>query len=256
GNDDDLDKPISEYMSSPLETVRYDTSIKDALNFIQKKHFKRLIVTNFDGDIIGQITQEEIVAKVYSRWAETMRDNDVQLREVNKLLEARATKYEALSSIDSLTGIFNRSKFELELRIEIDRVHRYDSGTFSLIFFDIDHFKSINDNFGHLEGDNALKEIAKLIKSHIRSTDTLARWGGEEFVVIMPQTSLKQIQTVAEIFRKVISETTFNLIGKITCSFGVSEFKKDDNAQSVILRADKAMYMAKENGRDRVEVMV
>ena len=256
GDNKDFNKPISEYMSSPLETVRYDTPIKDALEFIQKKHFKRLIVTNYDEKIIGQITQEEIVAKVYSKWAEKMRDNDTQLREINKLLEARAKKYEELSSIDNLTGIFNRSKFELELRNEISRVKRYITDTFSLVFLDIDHFKSINDRFGHLEGDNALRNIAKLIEINLRSTDTLARWGGEEFVIIMPLTNIDLAKLVTEKFRKLISETDFDVIGKITCSFGISEFREDDNAQSVVLRADKAMYRAKENGRDRVEVIV
>lgn len=256
GNDEDLSKPISEYMSTPLQTVRYDVSIKEALDFIQKKHFKRIIVTNYDERIIGQITQEEIVAKVYSKWAENMRDNDTQLREVNKLLEARAIKYEELSIMDNLTGIFNRSKFELELRNEIKRVQRYNTDTFSLVFFDIDHFKSINDNFGHLEGDNVLREIAKLVEINLRGTDTLARWGGEEFVIIMPFTPLDLARIVAEKFRNTITEADFDVVSKITCSFGISEFKEDDTAQSIILRADKAMYMAKENGRNRVEVIV
>ena len=256
GNDEDLDRPISEYMSSPLETVRYDVSIKDALDFIQKKHFKRLIVTNFDNKVIGQITQEEIVAKVYSRWADNMRDNDTQLREVNKLLKARATKYEELSTVDNLTRIFNRPKFELELRNEIKRVNRYNTETFSLVFFDIDYFKSINDRFGHLEGDHVLRSIAKLIESNIRSTDILARWGGEEFVIIMPLTSIEVAKEVTEKFRKIISSTEFDVVGNITCSFGISKFVKEDSAQSVIHRADQAMYNAKKNGRNRVEVML
>ncbi|PHQ65166.1 MAG: diguanylate cyclase [Sulfurimonas sp.] len=254
GNDADLAKPISEYMSSPIQTVRYDTSIKEALDFIQKKHFKRLIVENYDGKIIGQITQEEIVAKVYSRWAESMRDNDTQLREINKLLTARATKYEELSTIDNLTGIFNRSKFELELRNEIKRIERYETDTFSLVFLDIDHFKNINDKYGHLEGDNTLRDMARLIEKNLRSTDTFARWGGEELVIVMPLTSLEQAWEVTEKFRKIISDEQFYVVGNITCSFGISEFKKGDNTQSLILRADQAMYKAKTNGRNRVEV--
>ncbi|WP_373000946.1 diguanylate cyclase [Sulfurimonas sp.] len=255
GNNEDLNKPISEYMSTPLQTVRYDTSIKDALDFIQKKHFKRLIVENYDGKIIGQITQEEIVAKVYSKWAENMRDNDAELREINKLLAARAMKYEELSTIDNLTGIFNRSKFEMELRNEIKRIERYTTDTFSLVFLDIDHFKSINDKYGHLEGDNTLRDMARLIEKNLRSTDTLARWGGEEFVIIMPLTPMELAREVTEKFRKIIEQEQFYVVGSVTCSFGISEFKKGDNAQSIILRADQAMYKAKANGRNRVEAV-
>lgn len=255
GGKSDLTRPISEYMSAPLQTVRYDTSIKEALDFIQHKHFKRVIVKNNDEKIIGQITQEEIVAKIYSKWAENMRDNDTQLREINKLLSARAAKYEELSTIDNLTGVFNRSKFEFELRNEIKRIERYETGTFSLVFLDIDHFKNINDKYGHLEGDNTLRDMARLIEKNLRSTDTFARWGGEEFVVIMPLTPLELAKEVTEKFRKIVEQEQFYVVGKITCSFGITEFKKGDNAQSIILRADKAMYKAKENGRNRVEVI-
>ncbi len=255
GNNEDLTKPISEYMSSPIETIRYDTSIKEALEFIQKKDFKRLIVTNYNDDIIGQITQDELISKVYSKWAENLRDNDIHLREINKLLEARATRYEELSTKDNLTGIYNRSKFEMELRREIERIRRYKTGTFSLVFFDIDFFKKINDTFGHLEGDNALREIAKLVNAHIRTTDTLARWGGEEFVIIMPQTSLSKAKTATDIIRQIVGDTSFSVIGNITCSFGISQYKEDDDAQSIIHRADQAVYNAKNNGRNRVEVM-
>ncbi len=255
GNDEDFSEPISKYMSTPIQTINYNTSIKEALEYIQTKKFKRIIVTNHDGQIIGQISQREIIAKVYSRWAENMRDNDSQLREVNKFLEARANKYEELSSMDNLTGIFNRSKFEQELKNEIERIQRYNTESFSLIFFDIDHFKSINDKYGHLEGDNVLRKIAQLIKSNVRSIDTMARWGGEEFVIIMPVTVIENALIVTQKLRKLISDTKFENIGCITCSFGISEFKKGDNLQSIILRADKAMYNAKENGRDRVEII-
>lgn len=255
GTNSDLNKPISHYMSSPLQTVRYDTSIKDALDFLQKSHFKRLIVTNYDNKIIGQITQEEIIARIYSRWAEKMRDNDIQLREINKLLHARANKYEELSVTDALTGIFNRSKFELELRNEINRIKRYNEKTFSLVFFDIDHFKKINDTYGHLEGDNVLKEFVNIVNSNLRATDTMARWGGEEFVILMPLTPLEFAVIASQKLRQKINDTEFNVIGNLTCSFGVSEFKVGDNAQSIILRADKAMYNAKANGRNRVETL-
>jgi diguanylate cyclase (GGDEF)-like protein len=256
GQNKDFEKPISSYMTTPLETVKSDTTIKEALEYIQKRKFKRLIVTNDSGEIIGQISQKEIIAKVYSKWAENMRDNDSQLREINKFLQARANKYEEMSFVDSLTGIFNRAKFEEILENEIYRIKRYKSETFSLIFFDIDHFKNINDTYGHLEGDNALKKVAQLVQSNIRTVDTVARWGGEEFVIIMPVTSAKGALQATQKLRKMISETDFEGIGKITCSFGISEFNHNDDTQSLIFRADKAMYSAKENGRNRVEIIL
>ena len=97
--------------------------------------------------------------------------------------------------------------------------------------------------------------MARLIEKNLRSTDTLARWGGEEFVIIMPLTPMDLAREVTEKFRKIIEQEQFYVVGSITCSFGISEFKKGDNSQSLILRADQAMYKAKANGRNRVEVV-
>ena len=249
----DLSRPIADFMSHPVETISYDSSIKKSLDFIKAKNFKRLIVKDRDGYIVGQITQGELITRVYSRWSDMVRSNDAQLKEMNKALQVRASKYEELSVIDHLTGIYNRAKFELELNKEIDRVKRYHSESFSVLFFDVDHFKSVNDNFGHAMGDIVLQQICQTVSKYLRFTDILARWGGEEFVAILPSTTLDNAFDVAEKLRHTIHELEFEGVGHVSCSFGVGHFEANDTFHSVILRVDKAMYQAKANGRNRAE---
>ncbi|MGB5793188.1 diguanylate cyclase, partial [Poseidonibacter sp.] len=255
GEKRDLTKPISEYMSFPIQTINSTTTISTALEFVQSKHFKRLIVEDFDGEILGQITQEELLARIYSKWADVMRNNDNQLQKINKVLKEKATKYQELSTIDNLTGIFNRLKFEQELKDEIDRIKRYKTEKFSLVILDIDNFKKINDTYGHIEGDNVLKQLVLEIKSHLRSTDIFSRWGGEEFVIILPLTNINNAKIAIENIRKHVSSANFNKVGNVTCSFGLTEFSDDDTFHSVITRADEAMYIAKTSGKNRVEVL-
>ncbi len=252
GKKKDLNEPLHKYMSAPIQTIKSDTSISDALKFVQEKHFKRLIVEDFTGQIIGQITQEELLARVYSKWADIMRTNDNQLTKVNKALKDRATKFEEISLHDSLTGVYNRAKFEEELRSEIDKVVRYKTESFAIVFLDIDNFKKINDTYGHLVGDMVLKELTKRVESHLRKSDLFARWGGEEFVLILPLITLENAKIAAENIRKYICSTDFEEVGKITCSFGVSKFSMDDDFHSVILRADQSMYEAKQSGKNKV----
>ncbi|MBU0632070.1 diguanylate cyclase [bacterium] len=248
----DLNQEARKYMTSPLLTVDYNTTIKDALNFIKDKHFKRLIITNSDGSTIGQITQEELLARIYSRWAEIMRTSQDKLEENMKLLNEKASQYEMKCVTDSLTGIYNREKFEIELNSEIQRVKRYSSDAFSIIFFDIDNFKKINDTFGHAAGDRVLKTIANIFKCTLRATDVFARWGGEEFVIIMSHTPLANATIAAEKLRQRIEKEQMEGVGSVTCSFGVSEFLEEDDMQSIILRVDDAMYRAKKEGKNRV----
>lgn len=252
GKKNDLNEPLYKYMSTPIQTIKSDTTISDALNFVREKHFKRLIVEDFTGDIIGQITQEELLARVYSKWADLMRTKDTQLTKVNKVLKDRATKFEEISLHDALTGIFNRTKFEQALQIEIDKTIRYQTESFALVFFDIDNFKKINDKYGHLIGDNVLKELSVKVEKHLRKSDLFARWGGEEFVLILPLISLENAMVATEGIREYICSTDFNEVGKVTCSFGVSKFKKGDDFHSIILRADESMYKAKQSGKNRV----
>ncbi len=162
-------------------------------------------------------------------------------------------KLEYHAANDSLTGVYNRYSFEQVLENEIQRSHRFDR-SFSIIFFDIDHFKKINDSFGHHAGDTVLVEIAELVKSTVRKVDTLFRIGGEEFSIIVPETNKSDAYKMAEKIRNNIEAHKFSIGEKITASFGVTDYTKEIRKEDLLRQADKAMYMAKEAGRNNVKI--
>ncbi|WP_170114217.1 diguanylate cyclase [Kangiella spongicola] len=148
---------------------------------------------------------------------------------------------------DRLTGLHNR--YYLEMQFE-----RY-SNTFShmaFVLIDVDHFKSINDELGHLVGDEVLIELSELLRRNTRKTDTLARWGGEEFAILCPETEPSQAETLAEKLRCMVESNNFNNVGKITCSFGISWTANQQTLRELYLIADKALYQSKRNGRNQV----
>lgn len=166
-----------------------------------------------------------------------------QLKKKSNLFEYQATH-------DTLTGLFNRQKFHDIFSKEVRRDKRYKNDL-SLIIYDIDYFKRVNDNYGHLIGDQVLKGISYLVASTIREHDTVVRWGGEEFVVLLPQTDLEGAINTAKKLKDVIATYRHAEIPeKITVSFGVTMLKEDDSEESIIKRADEALYEAKEKGRD------
>ncbi len=171
-------------------------------------------------------------------------------------LKARVQKERMLAQLDTLTGIPNRLGYDHNLAQEYARWKRFGN-SLSIVVWDIDHFKRINDDYGHAAGDKALKTIAQLLASKVRETDYLARYGGEEFVLIMPGAKVDSAKLVAEKLREVIEHSAFNFKGSpltITISAGIAEFAEGDVPASVFERADKALYRAKENGRNQVAV--
>ncbi|MDG4812645.1 diguanylate cyclase [Hydrogenovibrio sp. 3SP14C1] len=167
--------------------------------------------------------------------------------------ERYKSQLEHLIIHDELTGIYNRHYFNRTLEQEIKRHHRYQS-PLSMAFLDIDHFKKINDSYGHDVGDAVLLSIAKSISSLLRSSDVLCRVGGEEFVVIMPETSLENALIISERIRTSVEQISSKEVPeKITISLGLVELHDWDNLQSFYKRADEALYKAKEKGRNRIE---
>jgi diguanylate cyclase (GGDEF)-like protein/PAS domain S-box-containing protein len=160
-----------------------------------------------------------------------------------------------LAATDKLTGAYNRTKCHEILEREIERVKRHNQ-PLSIIIFDIDRFKKVNDRYGHSAGDYVLKTIADIVRESIRKIDYFVRWGGEEFMIISSETNLKEASALAERIREIIESSTFEDVGKVTVSFGVTEFRENDTEDSLIKRADDAMYEAKKKGRNRVEVTV
>jgi len=150
---------------------------------------------------------------------------------------------------DPLTGAYNRRLLFEHLESEIRRAQRY--GALSLVMFDVDHFKNVNDTYGHVVGDHVLAGIAALVRGELRGPDRLARYGGEEFVVIAPGVDSRQAAVLAERLRSAIAAERFDSLPQITCSFGVCELN-DGDADSLLRRVDDFMYQAKRAGRNRV----
>ncbi|MFY9075738.1 hypothetical protein CRU99_07335 [Malaciobacter mytili] len=168
-----------------------------------------------------------------------------ELKEKSNLLEYQA-------SHDLLTGLYNRQKFHDIFGKEIRRDKRYDNDL-SLILFDIDHFKNFNDEFGHNLGDEVLKFIAEIVTKNVREHDTIVRWGGEEFLILLPETDLKGALKVAEKIRVAIEEFRDDTLPKnITASFGVTTLYEGDNEEQFVKKADIALYKAKSEGRNKV----
>ena len=184
-------------------------------------------------------------SKTIRRHEEELDQAAQELQKANILLEHQATT-------DSLTGISNRQKSTEFLNSEISRTLRYQT-PLSLILFDIDHFKQINDSHGHDAGDEVLKTLCSLVTAHVRTTDLFARWGGEEFLIVCPETSIEDCLKLAEKLRGLVETESLQPFGEITtCSFGVAGFQAGDTAESLTKRADEAMYQAKKAGRNRV----
>lgn len=159
---------------------------------------------------------------------------------------------EQLASTDLLTSAWNRRHFQSVVEGEIHRSTRYGHPV-SLLLLDIDHFKKVNDTFGHPVGDQVLREVANCIRSTIRLSDSLTRWGGEEFLVLMPNTGLSSSTALAERVRECIATHTFDGIGTVTASIGVAEYISSNSLDQWVDRADRAMYRAKDKGRNQVQ---
>jgi diguanylate cyclase len=189
-----------------------------------------------------------------------MRTSNEQMRARVAELEAEAHRLhgqlkdeQRLSTIDALTKVANRLAYEKRMEEELQRWHRFKQPT-SLAVWDVDHFKRINDTYGHRAGDRVLSAVAECLSTRIRSTDFLARYGGEEFVLILPGTKLDDAMRVVDQMRIAISSIGFHFRGtpvSITVSSGVTAFLQPDTTGSIFDRADKALYQAKERGRNR-----
>ena len=169
----------------------------------------------------------------------------------NQMIQ-RLNEHKILSITDKLTGLFNRLKLDESLNDEFNRSNRFKR-SFGIIIIDIDYFKRINDTYGHQVGDQVLIQFANILKENIRKIDILWRWGGEEFMIICPETDFQGTIKLAQSLREIISKYDFPTIGNFSASFGVSIYDGEGNIDNVIARADSALYQAKENGKNRVE---
>ena len=167
--------------------------------------------------------------------------------------EQLAEDAQAVAMKDKLTGAATRIKFDVVLEDLINIAYRFDDQKFTLMMLDIDNFKKVNDTYGHDYGDIVLKEVAKVVKEYIRESDTFARWGGEEFVILSPLVNLENSYIFANKIRESISNIKFEKIEQVTCSFGMVAYTKGDTEAGIMKRADELLYKAKHNGKNRVE---
>jgi diguanylate cyclase (GGDEF)-like protein len=167
-------------------------------------------------------------------------------------------KLQRLAITDGLTKLYNSRSFYSQLELEVDRIKRYQH-PLTLLVLDIDHFKSYNDKYGHLEGDKVLVRFSQIIRSCLRTNDSAYRYGGEEFTVILPETAGEEASTVAQRIRAALEAEPFTPKGgevvTVTISIGVTEYHPTEELSTFIQRADQAMYRSKRNGRNKVSML-
>jgi diguanylate cyclase (GGDEF)-like protein len=233
------------------------TGVKRAIN---DANLYRFLEKPFDNDDIVLTVRTAI--RAYTQQCTLERQNQ-ELRQINatleQLVEARTAELkeknlllERLSVTDKLTGLYNRMKLDQILEQQITHSQRYGSH-FALILLDIDKFKLVNDQHGHQVGDRVLCAIAEILNQCSRASDVVGRWGGDEFLLIAAETEVNGALVLAEKLRRTVGEHDFPVVGHKTASFGVTAYRAGDSIESIMARADSALYRAKENGRDRVE---
>jgi len=184
-----------------------------------------------------------------------VRPKDRQIRSAMAALEQARQDAEKLARFDALTEVLSRRALFDVIRTEVERAKRY-GGALSCLMLDLDHFKKVNDTYGHQYGDKVLHQIAQVLSEHCRTTDNLGRYGGEEFLIILPETRLDGATTFAERVRSAVAETTLDRMEEgITISIGVAELHGgDDSARRLVSRADRALLQAKSAGRNCIKV--
>lgn len=174
-----------------------------------------------------------------------------ELTLANKALEREQHHLEELACTDLLTGMYNRYKIDKCLDEEWRRSKRYAT-VFSVIIIDIDKFKNVNDTYGHQAGDLVLKDFSKIIRENIRQCDSAGRWGGEEFIILLPETPLQEAYTVANKLRIIVENFNFSTGCSITMSAGLGTFDHNSQLDNLLKTIDKRLYIAKQNGRNMV----
>ena len=204
-------------------------------------HFKQISDGNMNENI--SVSSQDEIGQVLSG-----------LAAMQGKLKIMITALDQLARTDELTGAWNRRRFEESVETEMDRLRRYGQ-RLSLMILDVDHFKKINDLYGHSIGDQVLIDLSNTIRVSLRASDSLTRWGGEEFVILCPNTTAEIVSKLAERLRKEIASIKFQKVGSITLSFGVAECGAEETWEQWLHRADEALYLAKSSGRDQVKTI-
>ena len=233
----DEDKCVSKYSYGKhwVESIYNDKKIKD--NTVKVKIF----------------SQKDAMDYYFYLKISKMKDSKEYLLTFNDITKLEKDKIEIkkIAELDPLTQTYNRVKLNEMFRSIFFNAKKYNN-VLTMILFDIDHFKQINDKYGHNVGDKVLRELSALVRNLLREEDILARWGGEEFVVVLNEVSLQETKKLASRLREEIEKFPFDVVEHVTCSFGVTQFTQSDTESLFFERVDEALYEAKEKGRNRV----
>ncbi|QRN03366.1 diguanylate cyclase [Legionella sp. MW5194] len=249
-------------------TQQLESGIATNINQIQSHVDKAKTIEELSGKIsenLATIEQrikefkdsEQQRVKAYEAEVQKLQQKLSESERAAEEIKHKLTSQQVIINQDSLTGLPNRASYDEHIHEAYNRWQR-GYGELSLAIADIDHFKKINDNYGHLAGDKVLKKVAALFKNSIRSVDFIARYGGEEFIFIFERTSEKEAKRILESLRFAVETCEFcyrDTRVDVTVSFGLTTFKADEDIETLFMRADAAMYQAKRAGRNRVEVL-
>jgi diguanylate cyclase len=238
------------------EVSRLRTSVDRAGDFAALRQMVQTHLSAVEGHVATYLRREDERRLEGEDRARRMADRVRELEEEAARLKESMKRARERATHDPLTGVFNRLAYEERLSQEYSRWKRYRK-PLSLLVLDVDHFKAVNDHYGHPAGDRVLKGLAAALSSLLRECDLLARYGGEEFVVVLPETAVQAAATVAEKLRAGVQATAFRFHDEpvpVTVSCGLAEFGAEDTPDKVFERADRALYRAKQSGRNRCEV--
>lgn len=211
--------------------------------------FIDITVNNFIAWIVSIIHYKKSINEF--NHLKIIEDNYLTLNKKNKRMNKINTKLRSKSITDELTNLYNRREIEKNIDYLFVKANSNIHYKFSVIMCDLDDFSKVNNTYGHQTGDKVLAKVSNIFKKNIRDTDICGRWGGEEFIILSPDTSIKEAYNLAERLREALEESDFDEVKKVTASFGVSSFSIDDNRDDLINRADKRLYKAKESGKNK-----
>ena len=255
-----LEMPLRTWIpDAPPDCVHPDEPVQDAITRMQALMIRQLpVVDPLSQALVGVVTQSDIIRSQQARLAERADELERQVEARTQALREANAKLEELSLHDALTGLKNRRAMELELDRVFDEATRYGR-SFALILIDVDHFKPYNDHYGHLAGDRVLKMSAQELLHRVRRSDQVFRYGGEEFLVLLPESNQLDAQRVAQSLVQCISQLKLphkkSQLGVITMSAGVSVWQAQHTGwQETMQRADASLYAAKRGGRNQVAI--
>ncbi|WP_028450746.1 GGDEF domain-containing response regulator [Chitinibacter tainanensis] len=235
---------------SDIDGVKRSINKANLYRFIEKPFVNEdLVLTIRAAEKAYQ--QERTLERQNAHLTKMNNELEILVAERTKELIEKNKQLEQLSQTDKLTGLFNRHKLDLQLAEEVLRCQR-GGNAFSLIIADVDHFKNINDTYGHPAGDEVLVSVAKTLQAQSRAIDIVGRWGGEEFLILSPVTELAGALQAAEHYRSAIAASKHNHALNITASFGVASYQENDTVNSILARVDHLLYQAKNSGRNCV----